>query len=175
MNLTEIQDLIKFVAKSGVSEVEIEQKDFKICIKSEVKGKPEHQVIVQAAPVAAAVSRAPDPGWRGVLPVRRSFSCCCQTCLCYLQVPAAAQTRRNGVTTGHRPARKRPIGEYYRLAAGLTMAFRTAWRTDFRMPPRQRFGFAMAGGGKCLLSLPLVTGTNSARQEHRNGAPGVPC
>lgn len=54
MNLTEIQDLIKFVAKSGVSEVEIEQKDFKICIKSEVKGKPEHQVIVQAAPVAAA-------------------------------------------------------------------------------------------------------------------------
>jgi acetyl-CoA carboxylase biotin carboxyl carrier protein len=59
MNLTEIQDLIKFVAKSGVSEVEIEQKDFKICIKSEVKGKPEHQVYVQAAaPVAAP---APTP------------------------------------------------------------------------------------------------------------------
>lgn len=59
MNLTEIQDLIKFVAKSGVSEVEIEQKDFKICIKSEVKGKPEHQVIVQAAAPAAPVAAAP--------------------------------------------------------------------------------------------------------------------
>jgi acetyl-CoA carboxylase biotin carboxyl carrier protein len=59
MNLTEIQDLIKFVAKSGVSEVEIEQKDFKICIKSEVKGKPEHQVIVQAAAPVAPVAAAP--------------------------------------------------------------------------------------------------------------------
>ncbi|MFT4778812.1 MAG: acetyl-CoA carboxylase biotin carboxyl carrier protein [Flavobacteriales bacterium] len=37
MNLTEIQDLIKFVAKSGVTEVEIEQNDFKITIKSENK------------------------------------------------------------------------------------------------------------------------------------------
>ena len=34
MNLNQIQDLIKFVAKSGVSEVEIEQKDFKITIKT---------------------------------------------------------------------------------------------------------------------------------------------
>ena len=32
MNLQEIQDLIKFVSKSGVSEVEIERKDFKIII-----------------------------------------------------------------------------------------------------------------------------------------------
>ena len=30
MNIKEIQDLIKFVAKAGVTEVEIEQKDFKI-------------------------------------------------------------------------------------------------------------------------------------------------
>ncbi|MFZ6053402.1 acetyl-CoA carboxylase biotin carboxyl carrier protein [Halocola ammonii] len=35
MNLSEIQDLIKFVSKSGVNEVEIEQKDFKITIKSD--------------------------------------------------------------------------------------------------------------------------------------------
>ena len=35
MNINEIQDLIKFVAKSGVSEVEIERKDFKITIKSD--------------------------------------------------------------------------------------------------------------------------------------------
>jgi len=52
MNITEIQDLIKFVAKSGVTEVEIEKKDFKIIIKSEkVTGKIEQQYVVQAAPV----------------------------------------------------------------------------------------------------------------------------
>ena len=32
MKLSEIQDLIKFVARAGVNEVEIEQKDFKILI-----------------------------------------------------------------------------------------------------------------------------------------------
>lgn len=37
MNLTEIQELIKFVSKSGVTEVEIEQKDFKIVIKADNK------------------------------------------------------------------------------------------------------------------------------------------
>jgi len=73
MNLNEIQDLIKFVAKSGVSEVEIEQKDFKIIIKSEQKSKGADQpIFVQAAapaiaasaPVAAApapVAAAPAP------------------------------------------------------------------------------------------------------------------
>lgn len=35
MKITEIQDLIKFVARSGVTEVEIEQANFKIIIKSE--------------------------------------------------------------------------------------------------------------------------------------------
>ena len=63
MNIKEIQDLIKFVAKSGVSEVEIEQKEFKITIKSEDK-REEKQIIVQAAapaalPVAAAPVAAP--------------------------------------------------------------------------------------------------------------------
>jgi acetyl-CoA carboxylase biotin carboxyl carrier protein len=59
MNLQEIQDLIKFVSKSGVSEVEIERKDFKIIIKSEQKGK--EQIIVQAAIPAAPVAAAPSP------------------------------------------------------------------------------------------------------------------
>lgn len=35
MKLTEIQDLIKFVSRSGVTEVEIEQANFKITIKSD--------------------------------------------------------------------------------------------------------------------------------------------
>jgi acetyl-CoA carboxylase biotin carboxyl carrier protein len=39
MKLTEIQDLIKFVSKSGVTEVEIEQSNFKITIKSDPFGK----------------------------------------------------------------------------------------------------------------------------------------
>lgn len=57
MNLSQIQDLIKFVAKSGVSEVEIEQKDFKITIKTPA-GKREVQVMTAAAPVYA---QAPAP------------------------------------------------------------------------------------------------------------------
>lgn len=64
MNLNEIQDLIKFVSKSGVTEVEIEQKDFKIIIKAE-KAKADSPIIVHAAapavaaPVAAPVAAAP--------------------------------------------------------------------------------------------------------------------
>jgi acetyl-CoA carboxylase biotin carboxyl carrier protein len=62
MNLNEIQDLIKFVSKSGVTEVEIEQKDFKITIKAE-KAKADAPVYIQAAApvqqqVAAPVAQA---------------------------------------------------------------------------------------------------------------------
>lgn len=65
MNLNEIQDLIKFVAKSGVTEVEIERKDFKITIKSE-KQRADQQIIVQApaqvaAPVAQPAAAIPAP------------------------------------------------------------------------------------------------------------------
>jgi len=62
MNLTQIQELIKFVAKSGVSEVEIEQKDFKITIKTPA-GKKEVQVIAAQAPAYApqAPVAAPAP------------------------------------------------------------------------------------------------------------------
>ncbi len=57
MNIKEIQDLIKFVAKSGVNEVEIEQKDFKIVIKSDDKrGREEKQIIVQASTPMAQVA-----------------------------------------------------------------------------------------------------------------------
>jgi len=38
MKLTEIQELIRFVSRSGVTEVEIEQKDFKITIKTGNEG-----------------------------------------------------------------------------------------------------------------------------------------
>lgn len=47
MNQKEIQDLIKFVAKSGVTEVEIEEKDFKITIKAGQKEREEQTFYVQ--------------------------------------------------------------------------------------------------------------------------------
>lgn len=60
MKLTEIQDLIRFIAKAGVTEVEIEQKDFKIIIKSEMpkgrkKGGEEDPVQSINVPVAVPV------------------------------------------------------------------------------------------------------------------------
>jgi acetyl-CoA carboxylase biotin carboxyl carrier protein len=59
MTLAQIQDLIKFVSKSGVSEVEIEQKDFKITIKTPAGRKDAPvQVIAQPLPVAQP---APQP------------------------------------------------------------------------------------------------------------------
>lgn len=62
MNLSEIQDLIKFVSKAGVSEVEIEKKDFKIIIKSESKVKNEQPIFYQAqAPQMQAPVAAPAP------------------------------------------------------------------------------------------------------------------
>ena len=62
MNIKEIQDLIKFVAKAGVSEVEIEQKDFKITIKTEDKFvQQEKQIIVQAAAPAPSAMPAAIP------------------------------------------------------------------------------------------------------------------
>ncbi len=68
MNITQIQDLIKFVAKSGVSEVEIEQKDFKITIKAASKNVAPVQMISQPQyapaplpPPAAPAAHAPAP------------------------------------------------------------------------------------------------------------------
>lgn len=64
MNQKEIQDLIKFVSKSGVTEVEIEEKDFKITIKSETKqSKEEKMVYVQQQPMVQQMpqQQAPAP------------------------------------------------------------------------------------------------------------------
>lgn len=59
MKLPEIQDLIKFVAKTGVTEVEIEQKDFKITIKKEVSRQESVVLMPQAAPAVQAPAMAP--------------------------------------------------------------------------------------------------------------------
>jgi acetyl-CoA carboxylase biotin carboxyl carrier protein len=58
MNINEIQDLIKFVAKAGVNEVEIEKKDFKLVIKSDYMAKKktnfkeETKIVQQISPVS---------------------------------------------------------------------------------------------------------------------------
>jgi len=52
MDIKEVQNLIKFVAKSGVSEVKIEDKDFKLTIKN----KAEYVAAPAVAPVAAPVA-----------------------------------------------------------------------------------------------------------------------
>lgn len=59
MKLTEIQDLIKFVAKSGVSEVELETKEVKIVIKTPAGKKNETQVVYQQAPAQQYIQAAP--------------------------------------------------------------------------------------------------------------------
>jgi len=76
MKLSDIQELIKFVARSGVNEVEIEDKDFKILIKAPgklpkgakaaetvVMQQPPMQIAYQpaAAPAPAAPAPAPKP------------------------------------------------------------------------------------------------------------------
>ena len=73
MKISEIQDLIKFVAKSGVSEVELEQDGFKIVIKTSSAKKgtrgqeqvtmyqapPQPMQMVAQAPAPAAAAPAP--------------------------------------------------------------------------------------------------------------------
>ena len=53
MKLNEIQDLIKFVSKSGVSEVELETKEIKTVIRTPKSALPPPVVVQPAAVVAA--------------------------------------------------------------------------------------------------------------------------
>jgi len=63
MDIKQIQDLIRFVAKSGVNEVSIEQNDFKITIKTTQAPTVVHATLpeYQPAPAAPAASAAPAP------------------------------------------------------------------------------------------------------------------
>jgi acetyl-CoA carboxylase biotin carboxyl carrier protein len=66
MDIKQIQDLIRFVSKSGVNEVSIEQNDFKITIKTNqaptyvTASLPAAQPVYEQAPAAAA-NGAPAP------------------------------------------------------------------------------------------------------------------
>ena len=60
MDLKDIQSLIKFVAKSGTSEVKLETEDFKITIKTgSGDDKTEPTTIVQQVPISAPMPAAP--------------------------------------------------------------------------------------------------------------------
>ncbi len=64
MDIKQIQDLIRFVAKSGVNEVSIEQNDFKITIKTNqaptyVTASVPVEPVYAQAPVAAAQAAVP--------------------------------------------------------------------------------------------------------------------
>lgn len=66
MNKKEIEELIKFVSKAGVSEVSLEMKDIKITIKNSNSQKPEQIVSHVAAPAVIAV---PAPQMAAPVPV----------------------------------------------------------------------------------------------------------
>ena len=127
MKQSEIQDLIKFVAKAGVTEVEIEHKDFKITIKSEMpkKGKkgseePFIQQIqvpvatpVMQAPVAAPIAPAPAaaPAPAPAAPAAEA------------PAPEAAEDNSKFVEV------KSPmIGTFYRSLRQLTTSYRLFWQ-----------------------------------------------
>ncbi|WP_461448660.1 acetyl-CoA carboxylase biotin carboxyl carrier protein [Mucilaginibacter sp.] len=62
MDIKQIQDLIRFVAKSGVNEVAIEQNEFKITIKTNQAATIVNATVPYAQPLAAAAAPAPvDP------------------------------------------------------------------------------------------------------------------
>jgi len=92
MDIKQIQDLIRFVSKSGVNEVSIEQKDFKITIKT-------NEAVLQAAvPVAQHIAMPAAPV-QAIAPAAAP-------------APAAAEPAANYVTI------KSPmIGTFYRSAS----------------------------------------------------------
>lgn len=103
MDIKQIQDLIKFVAKSGVNEVSIEEEDFKITIKTNQEptyvAAPAPQVIQASVPAAPAVA-----------PVAQQASAPAQ--------PAAATENNNYITI------KSPmIGTFYRSSSPDKPAF----------------------------------------------------
>lgn len=61
MDIREIQNLIKFVAKSGATEVKLEMDDIKITIKTTDGGSSETTTYIQQAPVSHALPQAAAP------------------------------------------------------------------------------------------------------------------
>jgi len=103
MKLNEIQDLIKFVSKSGVSEVELETKEIKIVIRTP---KTAAQVVMQPATVIAAPVQTAAPVTQpAITPAATSTT------------PAEDKPTNNGVDESKYLTIKSPmIGTFYRSA-----------------------------------------------------------
>ncbi|GLB48027.1 acetyl-CoA carboxylase biotin carboxyl carrier protein [Neptunitalea lumnitzerae] len=61
MDIKDIQNLIKFVAKSGASEVKLEMEDVKITIKTGVEESKTETRVLQQIPMGQALPQAPAP------------------------------------------------------------------------------------------------------------------
>ena len=64
MKLKEIQNLIKFVAKSGANEVSLEMEDVKITIKTSSGSSPivvQEPIVVPQEPISSVAISSPDP------------------------------------------------------------------------------------------------------------------
>jgi len=111
MKIQEIQDLIKLVSRSGVTEVEIEQKDFKLSIKSEGKKKSakegETTVIQAALPMGM-------PQMPGMMPVQAVPAAAPAA-----QAPAAAptDTAEQEEDSKYITVKSPMIGTFYRSSA----------------------------------------------------------
>jgi len=116
MTINEIQDLIKFIAKAGVTEVEIEKKDFKITIKSEMpkkkKGFGEAEATIQV-PVAMAAGMAP------VAPAPVTVAAAPAVPAAKPAAPSADDSEENNYITVKSPM----IGTFYRRPAPDKEAF----------------------------------------------------
>jgi len=66
MDIKQIQELIKFVSRSGVNEVAIEQENFKITIKTNQAPTVITTTVPAAAPAAAVLPAAPAPAPQAV-------------------------------------------------------------------------------------------------------------
>lgn len=115
MDLNEIQSLIKFVSKSGASEVELETKDFKIVIKTDPprkKGRADEAtptaIVQTAVPMAAPVAQVPVQAAAPVAPVAAPAPAAPAT---ETPAPAAADDESKYITV------KSPmIGTFYRAS-----------------------------------------------------------
>ena len=107
MDIREIQDLIKFVAKSGVSEVSLETDDFKLTVKTEQQNKAGKETIVYQVPAEPQVIHAAAPAMPTPAPT-----------------PVAAQPTAKEEPAGNLVTIKSPmIGTFYRSAGPDKPAF----------------------------------------------------
>ena len=111
MDISEIQDLIKFIAKAGVTEVEIEKKDFKITIKSEMPKKK------GAAGAAEATIQMPVPV--AAMPLPQAPAHAAAPASAPAPAPAAAPEapKANADEDNYITVKSPMIGTFYRRSA----------------------------------------------------------